>query len=175
MTSPDQQKRICIGKIASAHGVKGLVKVLPYCKDISLLNGELYTSNNSTDHQTLTITFKNSMGKHVLASIEGITTPEDAKKLKHSLYIPRDALPKTDNDEFYIEDLIGLEAKNHKNGDALGTIITVDNFGAGNLLEIKPTNGTTSYYIPFNDDYVTNVDLDERYIMLKDTEAFCIE
>jgi len=175
MTSPTPQKRICIGKIATTHGVKGLVKLLPYCKDISLLNGELYTSDNPTDHKTLTITLKNSMGKHVLASIEDITTPEDAKKLKHSLYIPRETLPETDDGKFYIEDLIGLEAKNNNNKDVLGTVQSVDNFGAGNLLEIKPIDGTATYYVPFNDDCVDNVDLEAKCIMLKNTDAFRME
>jgi len=173
MTSPDTQnnKRICIGKISSTHGVKGLVKILPYCEDTSLLSGEVLC--DETSDKTLNITLKNSMGKFILAEIEGITTPEDAKKLKNLLYVPRNVLPEIDNDdEFYIEDLIGLDA--HENDKKIGIIKAFDNFGAGDLLEIKPLSGET-FYIPFQDEYVTNVDLDNKIIHVKDTERFIIE
>lgn len=176
MTSPDPKKRICIGKITSSHGVKGLVKIHPYCEDVSLLKGKLFTSDNPEDFNTLAITLKNKMGEYVLASIEGINTPEDAKKLKFSLYVPREALPNIeDNDEFYIEDLIGLKAKADEHGNILGIIQAIENFGAGDLLEIKPNDGTPPYYIPFHNDYITDIDLDERYIMLKNTELFRME
>ncbi len=175
MTSPDPAKRICIGKISSSHGVKGLVKIHPYCEDVSLLKGELFTSDNPNDPNTLAITLKNSLGKYYLASIEGITNPEDAKKLKYSLYIPREALPDIEDDgEFYIKDLVGLEVKEDGHSDILGTIQNVENFGAGELLEIKPNNGTPSYYVPFHNDYIDDIDLDERCIMLKNTELFRI-
>jgi 16S rRNA processing protein RimM len=175
MTSPDPIKRICIGKITSSHGVKGLVKIHPYCEDISLLKGTLFTSDNPTDPSTLTITIKSSTGKYLLAQIDGITTPEDAKRIKCSLYIPREELPTIeDNGEFYIEDLIGLSAKTHDHKDILGTIKNIDNFGAGDLLEIAPIDGGTPYYVPFHDDYITDIDLDERCIMLKNTELFRI-
>ena len=175
MISPTTDKRICIGKIATAHGVRGLVKIIPYCEDTSLLKGSLYTSDDPTDNTSLTISLKNKMGKYILASIEGITTPEDAKKLKCSLFVPRETLPNIEEeDTFYIEDLIGLTAKTHDHSDILGKIITIDNFGAGDLLEIKPTNGGESFYIPFHNDYVTNIDLKSGSVMLKNTEIFRI-
>ncbi len=173
MTSPAQQKRICIGKITHAHGVKGLVKIFPYCENISLLDGKLFTSNDPDNTDTLTITIKSHTNKHILAKIDGITSPEDAKKLKCSLYIPRETLPETnDKDEFYIEDLIGLTAKSYDKNITLGTIKAIDNFGAGDLLEIKPNDGKAPYYVPFHDDYIASIDLDTRYIMLKNAEQF---
>tara|TARA_R110001592_G_scaffold16881_20_gene71811 strand:+ start:642 stop:1166 length:525 start_codon:yes stop_codon:yes gene_type:complete len=174
MTSPTNtsEKRICIGKISSAHGVKGLVKILPYCEDTSLLNGVLFTEE--TGNKTLTVTLKNSAGKFILAHIEGITTPEDAKLLKCSLYVPREALPDIDDqDEFYIEDLIGLDALNDQ-GDKIGSVLALENFGAGDLLEIKPPSGST-YYVPFDDDYITAIDLDSRTITLENYARFQID
>ena len=173
MTSPKTtEKRICIGKISSSHGVKGLVKIIPYCEDTSLLNGILYTDKMGND--TLNITLKNSMGKSVLAQIDGVTTPEQAKLLKHSLYISRETLPEIkSSDEFYIEDLANLDVQDSK-GEKIGTVITVQNYGAGDLLEIKPKSGT-SFFVPFQDEYVRNINLDEKYVTVENAERFIIE
>lgn len=174
MTSPRApNKRICVGKISSAHGVKGLVKILPYCEDLELLNGALFTSEDGD--KTLSIKIKNSQGKHVLASIEGITNPEDAKRLKSSLFVPREALPEINEDnEFYIEDLIGMDVKNTSQ-ETIGTLLVVDNFGAGDLLEIKPSQGGATYYVPFQDEYVVNINVEERFITVQNTDIFKIE
>jgi len=174
MTSPDThaEKRICIGKINSAHGVKGLVKILPYCEDISLLNGKLFIGETGPD--TLTITIKNSMGKFVLAQIDGVTTPEDAKKLKCSLFVPRETLPDIDDkDTFYIEDLLGINAIDD-NQNIIGVVINVPDFGAGDLLEIKPKSGPT-YYIPLLHEAVGDIDLEAKTVTISNAEQFIIE
>lgn len=178
MTSPQEpnsapnDKRICIGKIASSHGVKGLVKIAPFCEDFSLLNGKIFTSE--TGSNTLNITLKNSVGKYVLAQIEGITSPEQVKDIKFSLYIPREELPDiNDSDEFYIEDLAGLTALNDKK-EEIGKIVTVQNYGAGNLLEVKPLKGE-SYFVPFEDEYLPEINLTEKYVIVMNADNFIIE
>lgn len=174
MASPDlkPQKRICIGKVSSAHGVKGLVKILPFCEDINLLNGKLFTSEQG--HETLNITLKNSAGKFILAQIDGITNPEDAKALKCSLYVPREALPEIeDEDSFYIEDMIGLSVLDD-DGQDIGTLITVENFGAGDLLEIKPKSGA-AYFVPFQNEFVKDIDIENGTIIITNTKQFIIE
>ena len=167
------KKRICIGKISSSHGVKGLVKIAPFGIDTSLLNGELYTSETGND--TLNITLKNSMGKHILAQIEGVTSPEQAKTLKCSLYVSRETLPEIDNDdEFYIEDLKGLDVID-SNNETVGSIIAVQNYGAGDLLEIKPKAGGSSYFVPFQDEYVNNINLKNKCVTIENAQDFIIE
>lgn len=169
-SSPD--KRICIGKIAGTHGVKGLVKILPYCEDINLLNGKLYSSENNSE--TLNVTLKNPNGKFILAQIDGITNKEDAQKIKCSLYISREALPDiTDDDEYYLEDLKNLEALD-TSGETIGAIIGLQNFGAGDLLELKPKSGA-SYFVPFENEYVKDVNLDQKTITLENADRFIIE
>lgn len=174
MTSSNAQKdkRICIGKIAGTHGVKGLVKIFPYCEDISLLNGTLFTDESGSD--TLDITLKNPVGKYILAEIKGVDNKEDAQALKYSLFVPREILPEIDDeDAFYIEDLKGLNVLNIEN-ETIGKVIAVQNFGAGDLLEIKPKSGQ-SYFIPFQDEYIIQINLDENSITLENTERFIIE
>ncbi len=173
MTSPENtDKRICVGKISSSHGVKGLVKIVPFAEDTNLLSGKLYTGETGDD--TLDITLKNSSGKYILAQIDGITSPEQAKLLKCSLYVSRETLPEINNDdEFYIEDIAGLNALNNNN-ETIGSIIAVQNYGAGNLLEIKPKSGD-SYFVPFQSEYVKNIDLDSKTIIIENAQNFIIE
>ena len=143
-------KRIVVGKVAAAHGVKGLVKILAYAEDISLIE-------KSSEFD---IHLKNPSGKYILAEIEGVNSREDVEKIKGTeLTIPRDALPEPEDGEYYIEDLVGLKAINAKSGKDAGVIIAVHNFGAGDLLEIKPKSGET-YLIPFNDGHVPEVNED---------------
>jgi 16S rRNA processing protein RimM len=172
-SSPSHQnKRICIAKIAGTHGVRGLVKIQPYCEDLSLLEEELFTSE--TENKTIKITLKNPVGKFILAQIEGITNKEDAQKIKCSLFIPREALPEIDNDdEFYHEDLKNLTALNAA-GETVGKTIAVQDFGAGELLEIKPLSGQ-SYFVPFQNEYITDIDLDQKTITLENADHFIIE
>ena len=166
------EKRLCIGKISSAHGVKGLVKILPYCEDLSLLEGKLFTSDKG--NETLTITLKNPSGKYILAQIEGINSKEDADKLKAQLYIPRDELPDIEEDgSYYITDLVGLKALDTA-GELIGTIKAVQNYGAGDLLEIQPKIGA-SYFIPFQDEFVTDINLDLKQATLDNFKQFIIE
>ncbi|MGH1404513.1 MAG: ribosome maturation factor RimM [Alphaproteobacteria bacterium] len=165
-------KRICIGKISSSHGVKGLVKILPYCEDLSLLQGKLYTAEKG--NETLDISIKNNAGKYLLAEIDGITSREQAQILKHSLYIPREELPNiADEDSFYITDLAGLSVLS-ENNTPLGKIKAIQNFGAGDLIEIHPPSGA-SYFVPFQDEYIQDVDLDKSTITLINADRFKIE
>ena len=149
-----QNKRICLGKITAAHGLKGLVKIRPFGEDTALLNDTLYTSDTGPD--ALSITLKNPMGKFWLAAIEGVDDKTKADELRGTeLWLDRDKLPEPEDGEFYIEDLTGLKAED-KNGKAVGIVISVQNFGAGDLLEIQPPSGE-SFYIPFTKETVPDV------------------
>ncbi len=164
-------KRVCLGKIVGAHGVKGLVKVLPFGDDPLLIEtlGPAYTSE--TGPGTLSIAMKNSAGnKYWLAAVDGVTERNGAEALRGTeLYVPRESLPKIENENsFYFSDLVGIKALNDA-GKEIGEIIAVQNFGAGDLLEIKPPMGE-SYYLPFNKEFVKNVDLEGR-TMLADVKG----
>ncbi len=143
------------------------MKIKPFCDDIALLNGTLYT--DETNNSTLNITLKNPAGKHIIAQAKEITTREEAEKTKYSLYVSRETLPETDEDEFYHEDLIGLTA--HEGDQTLGKVKSVENFGAGDLLEITPKNGE-SYFVPFDNEYIEAINLNEKNIRLKNVGHF---
>ena len=146
--------RICIAKITTAHGIKGLVKLHVFADDETLANGILFTSESGD--KTLSLKLKNQTAKHWLAEVGGITDRTEAEKLRGTeLYIDKENLPDADEDEFYIADLIGLPCID-TDQKHIGKIIAVENFGASDLLEIKPDSGE-SFYLPFTDEAVLDI------------------
>jgi 16S rRNA processing protein RimM len=87
------------------------------------------------------------------------------------LFIDRDQLPETDGDEIYLEDLVGCEAINTE-GHKIGEIIAVENFGASDLIEIKPIDGSKTYYLPITEPYVQDIDLEQRIVVVEPAEEF---
>lgn len=172
MTSPksppsgQQAKRVCLGRIASAHGVKGLVKILPYGEDVSLLEtlGPLYT--DATGTLTIEVKIQNTAGKLLLAAIKGCTDRNHAEKLRGTeLWTNRDSLPEIEEeDEYYVEDLVGIEVRDAQ-GNRIGKILNVENFGSDDLLDVKPDTGQNAY-IPFRSEYVGDVNPKEGYLVL---------
>ena len=165
-------KRICIGKIKSAHGIKGLVKIAPYCEDLSFLEGKIFISENGTD--AIDISIKSSAGKFLLAEIKEITDRNGAEEISGTeLFAEENILPEIDTpDTFYISDLIGLKALNTE-GQEIGKVIAVEDFGAGDLLEIKPLEGET-YYIPFKNQTVPDIDIQKGTITIANHKEFIL-
>ncbi len=161
-------KRVCLGRITNVHGLKGLVKIQPFGDDVRLLEdlSPLYTSEQGDD--TVSVTLKNSQGKVWLAEIEGVHDRNEAEHYKGlELYVSRDSLPNLDEDDgVYHEDMIDMIAS-FENGEDAGLVITVANFGAGDLLEIKPKIGS-AFYVPIAEMYVSNIDTDTKTIILTD-------
>lgn len=152
--------RLLLGKIATAHGVRGLVKVLVLGDDPQRLEscGPAWTAE--TGGRALNLRMKNPMGKYYIAAIDGLSDRNEAELLRNTeLWIDRDKLPDTEDGTYYYADLTGLAVVDG-NGALYGHVIAVENFGASDLLEIKPENGP-SFYVPFVDDYVLEVENDK--------------
>lgn len=95
---------------------------------------------------------------NVIATIKGIGDRNAAEALAGTvLYADRGALPVLAADEFYQSDLIGL-AVERRDGRALGTVVAIQNFGAGDLLEVAPPGGRT-LLLPFTREVVPEVDV----------------
>lgn len=165
-----ENKRILIGEIATAHGIKGYVKVRCFAEDETLLEGEdVFIAE--TGAAKIRLKLKNEMKGHWLAEVKGVSDRNEAERLRgRKLYIERSALPDTDDGEYYIEDLKGLKVF-EKDGKEIGTALSVVNFGASDLLHIKPPVGE-SFYIPFTDDTIIGVDLKMGAITVDMPEAF---
>lgn len=147
--------KICIAEITTTHGVRGQVKLRCFAEDPDLI----LDPDGLTDSKgrLFKITKLSAHKDQFIASIDGLTDCDEAKKLRGTLlYIDRDRLPPPDEDEVYHIDLIGLSVI--ADGDDLGAVIAVQNFGAGDLVEIRRGPGLKNIYVPFNADTVINLD-----------------
>lgn len=161
--SSTSQKRIMVAKIATAHGIRGFVKLHIYADDEQLANGKLYTSENGNN--TLDITLKNATAKHWLAAVDGVTDRNAAEALRGTeLYVDHEILPEIGEDEFYYSDLIGLPAMD-EDGAEIGKIIAVENFGASDLIEIQP-QGKESFYLPVSDETLLEITDDKIVVSI---------
>src|SRR3978361_629059 len=101
---------ICIARIGAAHGVRGAVKLWTFTEDPFAVQayGPLLTKDGARSFEVATA--REAKG-HLVATLKGIGTREDAERLNGiELYIAREKLPVTDEDEYYHADLIGLAA-----------------------------------------------------------------
>ena len=102
----------------------------------------------------------------LVARLKGVTDRNAAEALTNvRLYVAREKLPQPDADEFYHADLVGLTAQKH-DGEIVGTVKAVHNFGAGDLIEIEPTNGAT-IMLPFDEVTVPVVDIAAKKIVIE--------
>jgi 16S rRNA processing protein RimM len=148
---------ICVARIGAAHGVRGAVKLWTFTEDPLAVKryGPLLTKDGTRQFEV--VTAREAKG-HLVATLKGIATREEAERLNGlELYIAREKLPATDEDEFYHADLIGLAAVTMAN-EPLGRVIAIHNFGAGDIIEIAPPEGATML-LPFTNAVVPSVDL----------------
>jgi 16S rRNA processing protein RimM len=148
---------ICVARIGAAHGVRGEVKLWTFTEDPLAVKhyGPLATKDGARQFE---VTHAREAKGHLVATLKGIATREDAERLNGlELYIAREKLPATDEDEYYHADLIGLAAVTPAN-EPLGRVIAIHNFGAGDIIEIAPLSGATML-LPFTNAVVPSVDL----------------
>jgi 16S rRNA processing protein RimM len=157
--------RICIAKIGAAHGVRGEVKLWPFTEDpMAVIDyGPLSTKDGTRQFEVVRARIAKD---HLVAVLKGIATREDAERINNlELYIARDQLPATEAGEYYHADLIGLRAINAK-GELIGKVFAVHNFGAGDIIEIAPPQGST-LLLPFTDAVVPTVDLADGHVVIE--------
>ena len=150
-------QQVCIARIGAAHGVRGAVKLWTFTEDPFAVKryGPLSTKDGARQFE---VTSAREAKGHLVAQLKGITTRDEAERLNGiELYVPREKLPATDEDEYYHADLIGLAAVTTAD-EALGRVVAIHNFGAGDILEIAPPHGATML-LPFTNAVVPTVDI----------------
>ncbi|SOB94575.1 ribosome maturation factor RimM [Rhodobacter maris] len=155
MSKPD---RVCVGAIAGAFGVRGEVRLKSFCtepEDIAAY-GPLFTEDGAGSYTVkLTRPVTGGLG----ARLSGVATKEAADALRGvTLWVDRARLPSLPDDEFYHTDLIGLEVRD-TGGAVIGQVRAVQNFGAGDILEIYAPGRKTTLLLPFTRAVVPTVDL----------------
>ena len=138
-------RRIALAAVAGAHGVKGEVrlKLFSDSTDSIAAHEKLYVGG--AERRLLTI---RDAGKTAVVRFEGIADRSAAEALRGSLVeVDRSALPLLEQGEYYHADLIGLPAEDGQ-GNHVGTVVAVENYGAGDLLEVELEGGRRSL-VPF--------------------------
>jgi 16S rRNA processing protein RimM len=150
--------------VAGGFGVKGEMRISTFTAE-PLALARYKTLLREDGSAGLTVLTARPVKDAVIARIAGIDTKDAADALRGlRLYIPRDALPEPDEDEFYLTDLIGLSVEDTA-GKPLGRIKAVPNFGSGDLLEIEPPRGGATFYLPFTRQAVPEVRLADRKVI----------
>ncbi len=150
-----QERKICVGKITGAHGLRGLVRLRSFTEDpAAIATYPLYDKEG----RKRAVTIKTPMGEEFVAELDGVnsrTAAEAAKGIE--LFADRNEFPAIGAREYYLADLVGLRAENPA-GQVCGEVISLHDFGAGSMLEIKIPEGKT-VMLPFRDAFVPTVDL----------------
>ena len=159
----DKANLILVGHIKGAFGVKGEVRLHPYTDEPGgiVAYGPLYDKDGKI---VLTPKRAHAISDGVAVTAKEVKTREDAEALKGTrLYVPRDEFPDPqEDDEFYAVDLIGCAVQN-LNGDALGQIHAIHDFGAGDVLEIK--QGAKTWFLPFTAENTPRIDLKAKLVI----------
>lgn len=174
MTMPAQHARlVCLGVISGSRGLKGEVRIKSFTEDPEAI-GNYGPLSDKSGKQTFEFKVVGSAKGQLIARIDGVNDRSAADALKGTeLYIERDALPAPEADEFYHQDLIGLRVK-LKDGTAddgdIGTVKSVEDYGAGTLLEIETALERDDlipvFMVPFTRDAVPDVDLEAGTVVI---------
>ena len=155
---------ILVGRVAGAFGIRGELRITAFGDDPAALlrYRDLRRADGSPG---LALTGGRAQKGALIARAREVADRDQAEALKGlELYVPRQALPAPEEDEFYLADLVGLRALSPA-GEELGRVKSVQNFGAGDLLEIQPTDGP-SWWLPFTNEAVPEVKIADGLVVV---------
>lgn len=172
MARPDDG-RICVGVIKGTRGLKGELRIKPYTDEPESIAAYGPVETEDGTH-SLTLSRIKVSGAAVLAHAKEVGTREAAEALiGQNLYVDRNSLPAANDDEFYHADLIGLAVEDMK-GQALGTIVAIQNFGVQDLLEVKLERARETALIPFTPEIVPTVDINSGKVVIDPPEGLLV-
>jgi len=165
---------VVMAVLLGAHGVKGDCRVKSFTGVPEDTFG--YGPLLGVDGQVLLTPLRARAAKdHFIVTPEEARQKENWDGLKGTLlHVPRSVLPATEDDEVYIDELVGVAVFNVA-GDALGHAKTIQNYGAGDLLEITPLQGRKTVLVPFTQDDVPEIDLDANRIIVTSYDIWADE
>ncbi|NLH83178.1 MAG: ribosome maturation factor RimM [Phyllobacteriaceae bacterium] len=164
---------ILVGRIGAAHGIKGEVRLKSFTDPVDAIAD--YGPLRLPDGHTLTLERLRPQGEMLVVKFREIADRNAAERLTNrDLFVPRSALPEPEDEEtFYHADLIGLDVVDAA-GTGFGAVVAVQDYGAGDLLEIRAVGGK-SFLLPFTRAFVPVVDLAGRRVVIAPPEGFFAE
>jgi len=148
-------KPVTLAAVIGAHGIAGEVRLKVFAEDL--------TAHKSFNDGALTLKSLRPGSNGAIARFAEVADRNAAEALRGTaLTVPRSALPPLGEGEYYHVDLLGLPAVS-ESGDALGAVIAVDNYGAGDVLEIERPDGKR-FMVPMKPEAVPEWD-DNRMVI----------
>jgi 16S rRNA processing protein RimM len=171
-----------VGRVRKAHGIRGelLVEPITDAPDAVFVSGRRLfagtaTGDPSPDGQELHVTAVRQHMESIRLTIREIPDRNAAELWRgRFLLAPRDELPPPDEDEVYIHDLLGMQVL-HVDGRVLGTVADTYELPQGMMLDVKPAQGGNTYFLPWSDDVVVDIDEDTRVITVNPLEGLLPE
>lgn len=163
MVDRAREPLVCVAVVAAPHGVRGALRLRCFTErpESVASYGPVYDENGT---RLFSLEVRGAARDGVIVTAEGVNDRNAAERLRGMrLHVPRSALPATGEDEFYVEDLVGLEAV-LPDGARLGRIAAVSNFGAGDVVELAAGDGAT-LTLPFTRDCFPEIDLAARRVV----------
>jgi len=159
------QDLVLVGIFGAAHGVRGEVRLKSYTGDPMAIADYPRLTDESGKTKFKIVSARPVKDDILVARVDGIADRTAAEKLTNiSIYMPRADLPPADEEEFYHADLIGLRAET-RDGVLIGTIANVLNFGAGDILDVRPELGD-NLLLPFTKKVVPIVEIANRRVIV---------
>jgi 16S rRNA processing protein RimM len=153
---------ILIGRFGAPHGVGGEIRLSSFTGDPCAIASYTPLVDESGKREFSIVHLRLLNNNLLIAAIGGVCNRAGAAALTNTaLYVPRAALPKTAAEEFYLADLIGLEAVT-KTGEHFGRVLNVLNYGGGDILEVARAGLRDSLLLPFTKGIFPSVDLEAR-------------
>lgn len=151
------EKLVTLAVVTGAHGVAGEVRLKVFAEDLGRYKAVF------ADGRPLTLKSVRHGSQGAIARIEGVADRNAAEALRGmELAVPRSALPPLGPGEYYHGDLLGLPAVS-TGGEVLGTVVLVENFGAGDVIEIERPDGKR-FMVPMSKQAVPEWDA-ERLVV----------
>ena len=170
MAARSSEQHICVARLGAAHGVRGEVKLWSFTADPASIAD--YGPFDTADGRVVEIEALRPAKEFFVARLKGVADRDAAERLRNAeLFVPRARLPAPeDSDEFYHADLIGLAVVD-ASGAALGTVLALHNFGAGDLIEVRRADSRDTVMLPFTQAAVPEIDVAGGRIVVA-AEAF---
>ena len=154
------------GKIVGTHGVRGGLRVQPWCDTPEFLCGfkNIYIKM-SESFNPVKVKSAKPHGNVVIMELDGIDTMEKAEALRNKVVNIQRSDLKLEKDQYLICDLIGCEVFDADTNKMLGTVVDVSKTGANDVWHIKSDDN--EYLIPVIDDVVIDVTIDENRVVIR--------
>ena len=161
---PNPANLIFLGVVTGAKGVRGELRI----KSFTAVQEDLAAYGllwDKAGRESYSVTVTGKIKGQLTATIKGVTSRTSAEALRGvELFIPRESLPSLEQNEFYHSDLIGLKVVTD-DGEPLGMVRAVDNYGAGDVIEI--TGGSyKTLMVPFKNEFVPKIDFTAGILVL---------